>query len=220
MTPVTRKIKVVLCLAIVFLAANAIRLTLAPKVQARSASTAFPDGVAIVPYTVAMTESVVSADGRMILAPSQTIAVRSDGARVMKIGDSLRGTRIIQFPSGLNVEVSAAWRAKSTMQRPQNDYSWILDPKSSCMKAISGQVVHEGQAAVEDFRGHRAVRVQIDNRIRWFALDLGCAPLGGFTDSGTQGTSTLELVSLIPGEPTQSLFDIPAGYREVPPLRP
>jgi hypothetical protein len=45
----------------------------------------------------------------------------------------------------------------------------------------------------------------------------GCALIRRHLPYENGGASNLELVSLVPGEPSSALFTTPADYREVPP---
>jgi hypothetical protein len=49
---------------------------------------------------------------------------------------------------------------------------------------------------------------------RWYALDHGCAPVKRIIEFDGQGSSRLELVALIPGEPA-----VPDEYEEGPPSK-
>jgi hypothetical protein len=51
----------------------------------------------------------------------------------------------------------------------------------------------------------------------WLALDLGCALLKTFTDYGPPASSEKFVEAVAPGEPSDSLFDVPSRFREVPP---
>lgn len=198
------------------LAINAIRLTI-PLVRAQSISPV-PSGVAVVPYTVALTETVVSPDGRRMAAPAQTQAIRSDGARLIKNGEGDKSSRHLLFPSGIEVEVSDFLQAKSTTQKPVQG-SWLLDPKADCARTVLGAVAYGdgSMTTLESVAGYRAAKIVSGVTTRWLALDHGCAPLKRIIDWGEKGSSELTLVSLIPGEPSSALFSTPDSYREGPP---
>jgi hypothetical protein len=202
---------------VVLLALNAVRMAM-PNLRALpvSAAQARAD---VVPYTVTLRETVVSSSGRRLAAPVQTLAVRSDGATVLRIGDGDKSTRHIRFPSGITVEVSDALRARSTIYRPGK--SSIRAPRENCTKTVDGEVAREGQsdATLAHVSGYRAVRITSGGTTHWFALDYGCALLERIVDSGAQGSSHLELVTLIPGEPSEALFQVPDEYREGAPSR-
>jgi hypothetical protein len=51
----------------------------------------------------------------------------------------------------------------------------------------------------------------------WYALDAGCALIKRTLAFDGGGASNLELVSLIPGEPSAALFAAPSDYREAAP---
>jgi hypothetical protein len=171
----------------------------------------------IVPYTVILDETVSNAQGRPVAAPSQTWAVRSDGAVAVKIGDGEKGSRQIRLSSGLQVEVIDAVQAKSTTLRPIADLG-IPDPNQNCLPTTGGKSkAGERLAAVERLDGYRVARITAGSTTRWLALDHGCAIVRRIIDFGEQGSSRLELVSLIPGEPSESLFLVPANYRETAP---
>src|SRR5262245_35267645 len=72
-----------------------------------------PAGAVVAPYTATLTETVLARDGRRMTAPAQTLALRSDGAAVMQIGDGKTSVRYVRFPSGIFAQVSDTLRAKS-----------------------------------------------------------------------------------------------------------
>jgi hypothetical protein len=204
-------VKAALCLAIVLLTANAVRLAI-PKVWAQSVAVV-PNGGTAVPYTVVLTETVTNAAGQRRAAPTQTFAVRSDGATVLKLGDG--ESRHIRFTSGIQVEVSDVLRVKSTTYRVIRE-SWLLDPSENCTKSLTGTVpaIAKGTTTIEEVAGHRTVKIVSGSTTRWFALDHACALIRRTNNYMSQGSSQLELVSLTPGEPDDALFQIPADYQE------
>lgn len=209
-----RGVKGALYVAIAALAVNAVRLAI--KVEAQSV---VPVGTRVVPYTATLTETVINSNGSRLVAPSQTWAVRSDGASVLKIGDGAIATRRLRFPSGLLAEVSDARRARSTTYKPVQG-SWILDPRQNCAKTLSGvSTVPNPSVTLEQTSGYRTARISSDGMTHWYALDFGCAPVRRTIDFGKQGVSHLDLVSLISGEPPVTLFGIPDQYEEGAPSK-
>lgn len=211
-----RVLRPILYVGIVVLAANAIRL--APRAFSQQNGAVIPPGATVVPYTVTLTETLVSPAGVRSAAPSQTYAVRSDGTTVMRLGDGTKSSRQIRSPFGIEVQLSDALRAKSTMAIPTTE-SWFRDPRTNCTRTLNGGVPREGESApiVEQIAGYRTVRMTTGSRIRWYALDHGCALIRRISDFGAGGSSRLELVVLIPGEPSAALFNVPDEYTEGPP---
>jgi hypothetical protein len=198
------------------LAINAGRLVTS-RMRAQSVAVV-PADAAVVPYTVTLTETVVTRDGRRLNAPAQTLALRSDGAAVIQLGDGRTAVRHVRLPSGVNAQVSDALRAKSTTRKPIQD-SWIRAPRTNCARSLTGQVASQGEGAptIEQMAGYRTARITGGNATSWFSLDHGCALVRRVIDYGGGETSTLELVTLIAGEPSETLFALPNDYQEGPP---
>ena len=66
------------------------------------ALTAQQPAEALKPFTAEFEETTINRNGQPRIASYQTIAIRSDGARLLKLGLHER-PRFLTFPSGLNV---------------------------------------------------------------------------------------------------------------------
>lgn len=174
-------------------------------------------GIAVVPYTVTLTEVVVGRAGRSFDPPDQTWAFRSDGASLLKLGDGPGGSRQLVFPDGVRVEVNDFQLGKSTTLVPTLSPEQ-RQPDAMCLRlsGLSGRAWQLRKAVIEHVRGFRTARVSDGSVTQWFALDYGCALVRRTANFGAQ-KSQLELVSLIPGEPSEALFEVPDHYREGPP---
>ena len=195
---------------------GAILTLLATRVTIIRAQSAVPAGSSVVPYTAVLVETVTRPNGTRVAAPSQTQAIRSDGARLIKLGEGDKASRQLLFPNGLQAEVIDFLKAKSTTQKPVIA-SWLLDPRQDCARTLTGQSTRGNLAGIESVAGYRAAKIVADSTIKWLALDYGCAELRRTTDWGANGSSELALVSLIPGEPSPALFELPEHYKEGPP---
>ena len=166
-------------------------------------------------FTVVLEETVTGRDGKARVASTQTWAVRSDGSTLMKLGASETGSRLIWFPSGIEVMTSDRLRLKSTIRKP--DSPPRLDPGSGC---TNPHITNE-KSSGETVEGYRAAKVTSGAKDRalttWYALDHGCAKVKSSMGFETGDRSELRLVTLIPGEPEAALFDVPEDYQEGPP---
>lgn len=188
------------------------------RVRAQAIGPAAP-GATIVPYTVVLREIYTSASGKAVEASSQTWAVRSDGARALKLGEGDGGTRIINLPDGTRIEVSDFHRARSTTRKPYEG-PWLRNPASMCASPPSNATdLQDTAPTVEPVQGHRAAKFTRKSGEYWYALDAGCAPIKRRLNFAGGGHSDLRLVSLLVGEPSEALFAAPAGYEEGSPSR-
>jgi hypothetical protein len=203
-------------IAIIGLGANAGSMVV-DNVRAQTLPTVKP-GAVVVPYTVVLSEVVVGASGNRQPGPSQTWALRSDGATALKIGEGEKATRLVHYPDGTRVEVSDHMRAKRTLSK-LNDPPSHRDPEKMC--ALTGGPAptnrNESPPTLDTVQGHRAARISRGASTNWYALDAGCALLKRTLGFEAGSASHLELVSLIPGEPSAALFAVPADYREAAP---
>lgn len=177
---------------------------------------------AVVPSSFVEYTVVVKEAGREETSPSrQTQAVRSDGATLLLlelVGRNVTSRRSLRFLDGLAVEIDDIRGLKSSTFNPRRPPSEILrDPRQQCLTAVAGSSASPGHAAgFETVGGHRAAKVIMGNTTAWFAVDLGCARLGSRTTLG-DSTHRKELELALAGAPDPVLFDVPDGYREVPP---
>jgi hypothetical protein len=203
-------------IAIIMLGANAGSMVV-DNARAQTLSTV-PPGATVVPYTVVLAEVMVSASGNRQAGPSQTWALRSDGATVLKIGEGDKATRLVRYPHGTRVEVSDHMRAKRTLSKLEDPPSH-RDPQKTCANPLGSASPDRGEssATIDTVQGHRAAKIFRGAATNWYALDAGCALIKRTLTFEAGSASHLELVSLIPGEPSAALFAVPADYRESAP---
>jgi hypothetical protein len=183
-----------------------------------------------VPYTTILRETLTNPDGsNPRLTMEETWAVRGDGSRYVRLAylDQQRASRVVQFASGREVRINESTETKSTTQLDGFDSSVLhRDPTTNCISSLVGlpfTSIPETIIGEEVVSGYRAVKLVSGtdrNLTMWFALDYGCALLGGTVDFGPSGgVSHKQLVALIPGEPDPSLFLIPSSFVEGPPSK-
>jgi hypothetical protein len=196
-------------ISLVALSCSAVYLGV-PRIAAQSRS--------IVPFTVVLTEVSINSSGTRVPVSTQTLALRSDGSTVRKLGPAGKGSRIISFASLVEVVVQDEMKQTSTMGLRADPVLSLRSAWSRCVANMRGGAVTrqaETVLADEQLGEYRTVKVGTKNTTSWFALDHGCAPIATRMDFGEAGASETELLALIPGEPDGSLFAIPASYREV-----
>lgn len=171
----------------------------------------------IKPYTVTLEEYLEKQDGSAEPGTRITIAVRSDGSRVIVAGGKTPSEenfeeRILTLSSGKVSYIFEHMKQKSTTvdssRRPI-----VQSAETNCELPGVAQRIE----AIENVGPYRAVRISIGPITQWFALDHGCALVKEVDDWGSSGKGEKKLVSLVPGEPTASLFHEPAEFEEVPP---
>ena len=172
-----------------------------------------------IPYAVTLRETVRGSDGTAHSGPESTWAIRSDGSRVIKIRDKV-SQRIINFASGVQVEINDSTNTKSSIMLPSGDVAGLQrDPDSQCINSRAGKPMTsspETFAGEETIAGYRTVKIVRGGVTEWLALDYGCALVKDRWEFSTQEVSEKELVSLS-AEPDAALFEIPATTREVTP---
>lgn len=189
----------------VLLLVNAGRVQL-PKVGATAT---------LVPYTVVLQERVFSKDsseGRV--ASTQTWAVRSDGARVIKMGNEGRGSRLIELPSGIHILTNDVTRAKSTTRHPPRPQTFAID--ANCQPAGNPAFIgFDHIAGIRTAKYRRSADDRSDTA--QYAIDYGCQKVGSVLEFNTGERSETVLLSFTPGPPRADLFSVPEDYREGPP---
>jgi hypothetical protein len=131
---VWRAAKATVYIAIIVLGANA-GTSAVDHARAHTLSIV-PPGAVVVPYTVVLSEVVVSASGNRQVGPSQTWALRSDGATALKIGEGEKATRLVHYQDGTRVEVSDHMRAKRTLSKLDAPPSH-RDPQNTCATPLA-----------------------------------------------------------------------------------
>ncbi len=184
-----------------------------------------------VPYTVKLRSTIFFPNGTAIRGMDMTRAIRSDGSFVMlssyensdsQIYDNkTRKERVIQFASGIKVSINDLTNTKSTVAYKGNPANWQRDPNFKCINSFAGKVMVNSPPEVisgeETVAGYRAVKITRNNSTVWYALDYGCAMVQDRNDWGSQGFSEKNLLTLTPGEPEASLFDVNGNIKEAPP---
>jgi hypothetical protein len=175
----------------------------------------------VVPYTVVLQEFALQRDGTAVPSFKLTQAIRGDGSRAneMTSGNpaSPSSERILDFSSGKQMYIMQHQQLKTTTFDPARNLAahWLRDSRNNCL--ISGfQEKPDGDEVIE---GYRAVKLTDGPTTQWFALDYGCALIKDRAEWPDGQMSEKRLVALIPGEPSPSLFDDPAGFQEVRPSR-
>lgn len=200
---------------VIALTVNAFRIQLSTLKAAKAAL--LP--AKVVPYTVVLQEFHLQRDGTAVPSFKLTEAIRGDGSRASEMTNSdpalpFSSERILDFSSGKKMYVMQHLQLKTTTFDPAKNRpaSWLRDSGNNCL--ISGfQEKPEGEEVIG---GYRTVKLTYGPIAQWFALDYGCALIKDRAEWPDGQTSEKRLVALIPGEPTQSMFDDPAGFEEVP----
>jgi hypothetical protein len=92
---------------------------------------------------------------------------------------------------------------------------WLRDSGNNCL--ISGLPPPRKPDGEDVINGYRAVKLNYGSTPHWFALDYGCALIKDRAEWPDGQMSEKRLVAFMPGEPSPSLFDDPAGFQEVRP---
>jgi hypothetical protein len=180
--------------------------------------------ISLKPYTAVLQETMYASDGSSQPGVTNTTAARSDGSSVHRTTDPYSATthRFIQFANGAKVYVNDDARLKSsTWVGPQPSRR---DPASQCVNTFDGKPAAQGQVLLgqDNIAGVRASKIQIASPSRtatlWAAPDYGCAFIKVRVEFDDHGVSDQNIVTLIPGEPQASFFDL-NGYSEVPPSK-
>lgn len=173
------------------------------------------DSLLPAPYTAVLIESAKDQNGDTKLRHEYTFAVRADGASLFRLGGPLgqedeHTSRNIWLRSGVEVRVFDERRMKSSQ------VVGVIPPRTPSRKcALAGS--QERFLSEETLAGYRVARVGQGPRSSWYALDYGCSTIKEIFDWRDGRVSEKALMSLVNGEPTPALFDIPADYAEVSP---
>ena len=164
------------------------------------ALTAQQPAAAVKPFTAEFEETAVNRNGQPRIASYQTIAIRSDGARLLKLGLH-DGPRYLTFPSGLNV--TAHGSRKSTTKG-----------MGKTMRSSSDECAGtrpEERGSIRDVFGYRAIMWTDRSSDRysetWYALDYDCAMLERTLYFSTGEKSILTLKSFKESA-DPNLFDV------------
>ncbi len=172
------------------------------------------------PFTAMVVERQYDGSGRQIVLEEIVSAVRSDGSQVRMFhrqlpdGSWFQPKWVLLVPAGVRISVDPATESIVTYHLPSRPAA----PSSTC--GVSPDAPRSswlGYAVVVD-----DVRVKPPEMLsdkHWLAPNLGCFPLRDEISyaPGPAGAATKmvrEAVFVIPGDPSPSLFEIPASYRE------
>jgi len=175
----------------------------------------------VLPYTVVLQEFQLQRDGIAVPVVKYTHAIRGDGSRAFEAAGSTSAgpfaERILDFSSGKQMYIMQHTQLKSTTFDPTRNRgaNWLRDSGNNCL--MSG--LPEKPEGEDVVNGYRSIKLTDGSMIQWFALDYGCALVKDRAEWPDGQKSEKRLVALIPGEPSPSLFDDPAGFQEVPPSR-
>ncbi len=176
----------------------------------------------VVPYTVVLQEFHLQRDGTAVPSVKFTYATRGDGSRASEMTSSNPASpsseRILDFSSGKKMYIFSPRQLKTTMFDPAKNLAahWLRDSGNNCLISGFPQQKPDGEEVID---GYRAVKLTYGSTTQWFALDYGCALIKDRAEWPDGQMSEKRLVALMPGEPSPSLFDDPAGFQEVPPSR-
>lgn len=172
-------------------------------------------GYAPFSYTAVYTEKVFDDTGTLRATDLYSVAVRSDGSRMMKYsgprGAETVAVRTIHFANGDEIRINEISERKSTFPRLHDGGPTLRDPESLCVQNQNEAVVGEGTIG-----GYRTVQIKAGSLTNWYALDQGCAMVQSRFEHDSGVTERI-FISLIPGEPDGALFRAPASFLEVPP---
>ena len=177
----------------------------------------------VVPYTVVLQEFALQRDGTAVPSFRLTEAIRGDGSRASEMTfsnpASSSSERILDFSSGKKMYIMQHQQLKTTTFDPAKNLAvhWLRDSGNNCL--ISGLPSLQKPDGEEVIDGYRAVKLTHGSTTQWLALDYGCAPIKDRAEWPDGQASEKRLIALIPGEPSASMFDDPAGFQEVPPSR-
>ncbi|MBL8169529.1 MAG: hypothetical protein JNJ50_15345 [Acidobacteria bacterium] len=180
------------------------------------------------PYTVVLKETATQLGKGAFDVVELTIAYRSDGAYLRRARTLLPGRddvsqRVIQFPSGEEVTVNDITKLKSTLLRWNSGQRLPVkqrNPQGKCLTTLNGKLfVPDGEYLLgeETYRGYRAVRIRYSGVEALYALDFGCAQLYDRIVFSDKESNEHNLISLSPGEPDDSLFQVGMDVKEVKP---
>lgn len=187
--------------------------------------------VRIAPFVLQIETYNFDRDPQGELFHKKTVARRSDGTTVVSssVGPLLadKNVRKITFTDGRWMTVFDLIQAKTTWQmRPANLASLkehLQDPPKNCIIAVEGSPHLLREDVV---LGQKVVVVQSENlngrMTEWKAPDLSCERLqfrfeSKQPDGSLKPKAESRAVSLVLGEPPDSLFEVGSNYRELKP---
>jgi len=121
-------------------------------------------------------------------------------------------------PAGTQITTNDLSQKRSTVRRPVNSNAWYRNLQAGCTDtdAVGERVLGE-----ETVDGYRTVKISTaangKGQTVWYSLDHDCAVIRARMDFGGLESDEWRLVTLVPGQPEDTLFAIPSSYQEGPP---
>lgn len=168
----------------------------------------------IEPSTVILSQVVTDTTGATHEAGTTVYATRSDGA-VARLysappnAPSYAG-RVVRFPTGERDYILDGRQIKSSTLMPQ--YSVAAAVRMPSARCLQNGDTDEGTEQIGAYRAQKVFRGLVTT---WFALDYGCAIVKERWEFKDGQVSQKNLVTLMQGEPSPSLFEVGKGLAEV-----
>lgn len=209
-----------------------------PAVQAAGKS------VSWIPYQITYTHYASTPDyatepgrGDLVVGADIVQAVRSDGSRAessteYRLDRSIVSRfRMLELSGGIRVRVNDTLRLMTATKSSVADNAHArqaLDPSTSCTASYDGsQMSITPVVSQEQLLGYECYKIVYDMKLArrsvWRAPALGCADLRDrFEKLEPQSGRIIAVgdrvaVDVRQGDPDPSLFELPTGYRNVPP---
>jgi hypothetical protein len=164
-------------------------------------------------YTVTLQEVLTTRSGASSVVSLEVQAQRQDGATVLQLGPEGETGRHIRIPPGLLIETNDREKRKSTFHVSSDRVTgYVRDPEQHCRR--DGDEF-QGEEMIGGYRAAKIVSTK-GGSMRWYALDHSCAMVHSLMHHPGGSKSEKVLVSLVPGPPAETLFQLD-GYLEGPP---
>lgn len=225
-----RVLLIIVWTAVSALAANAVRLGVEKQGAAAASQNPVVPGPPVLPiaYTVGLREGHKLASGEEQPGGEYIVAVRADGSfmhRSSYLAPNKANKRAIKrsvtFASGLHVEIDEIRQITTTTVDATvwNYRTNLRDPRTQCARNYEGAVFRRDQVAdgITTLAGHATIAIVAGDTKTWFALDLGCALVQLESGASPNAVTRQEAFMVEPGNPPAALFELPAGFKEVPP---
>ena len=157
-------------------------------------------------------------------AAERVRAVAANGTiseRIERVGEEIH----IRRGDGVRIWAYPQFGAKMSVQSPEKRPVTVdmRDPKTDCLKTFAGSTTMTGEAksGEEKVLGYRTVKAVFKSEDRtqtnWYAPELGCVSLQTFVEHVSGQTFVVRAKEVVAGPPSASLFQEPAGLKEMPP---
>lgn len=180
-------------------------------------------GASWAPFTALILEKRLNESGQEAYQEYLTVAVRSDGSEAI----SMRR----QDPTGqwVHIRTIVDVMAKKRVAVDPMTESVTTYPLGTASSSPQKECTKDGNPERKTILGYEVVRIREDRLLpgsggrrvgtdNWVASALNCFPLTESSSllqpDGKQYTNVREVLSIIPGEPADSLFAIPSTYTE------